>query len=292
MEEKKLEQNDEVTEPSVEETKDEVTELLEPTPYHNKYKNELDKEDSEDTATTSKDTSSEEEATPQEERPVNAEDKVFKKRYDDLKRHYDSTISKHKNEVSQLKSQLENTEIVPPKTKEELETWKLKYPDVYDIMKSVAITESKEQAKSVENKLQTLQQAQIEVSKKESELELLKLHPDFKEIRATDEFHEWAKNQDQTIQSWLYDNTSNATLCARAIDLYKMDKGFPAYKKSNKDVKKEAAKAVTATKKDTGKNIGEKKIWSVEEIAKMKPYEFAKNEKEIDLARAEGRIRN
>ena len=217
---------------------------------------------------------------------------MFKKRYDDLKRHYDSTISKHKNEVSQLKSQLENTEIVPPKTKEELETWKLKYPDVYDIMKSVAITESKEQAKSVENKLQTLQQAQIEVSKKESELELLKLHPDFKEIRATDEFHEWAKNQDQTIQSWLYDNTSNATLCARAIDLYKMDKGFPAYKKSNKDVKKEAAKAITATKKDTGKNIGEKKIWSVEEIAKMKPYEFAKNEKEIDLARAEGRIRN
>jgi len=292
MEEKKLEQNEEVTEPSVEKTKDEVTELLEPTPYHNKYKNELDKENSEDTATTSKDTSSEEEATPQEERPVNAEDKVFKKRYDDLKRHYDSTISKHKNEVSQLKSQLENTEIVPPKTKEELETWKLKYPDVYDIMKSVAITESKEQAKSVENKLQTLQQAQVEVSKKESELELLKLHPDFKEIRATDEFHEWAKNQDQTIQSWLYDNTSNATLCARAIDLYKMDKGFPAYKKSNKDVKKEAAKAVTATKKDTGKNIGEKKIWNVEEIAKMKPYEFAKNEKEIDLARAEGRIRN
>ena len=288
MEEKKLEQNEEVTETK----KDEVTELLEPTPYHNKYKNELDEEDSDDTATTSKDTSLEEEATPDEERPVNAEDKVFKKRYDDLKRHYDSTISKHKNEVSQLKSQLENTEIVPPKTKEELETWKLKYPDVYDIMKSVAITESKEQAKSVENKLQTLQQAQVEVSKKESEFELLKLHPDFKEIRATDEFHEWAKNQDQTIQSWLYDNTSNATLCARAIDLYKMDKGFPAYKKSNKDVRKEAAKAVTATKKDTGKNIGEKKIWSVAEIAKMKPYEFVKNEKEIDLARAEGRIRN
>ena len=287
MEEKKLEQNEEVTETK----KDEVTELLEPTPYHNKYKNELDEEDSDDTATTSKDTSLEEEATPDEERPVNAEDKVFKKRYDDLKRHYDSTLSKHKNEVSQLKSQLENTEIVPPKTKEELETWKLKYPDVYDIMKSVAITESKEQAKSVENKLQTLQQAQVEVSKKESEFELLKLHPDFKEIRATDEFHEWAKNQDQTIQSWLYDNTSNATLCARAIDLYKMDKGFPAYKKSNKDVRKEAAKAVTATKKDTGKNIGEKKIWSVAEIAKMKPYEIVKNEKEIDLARAEGRIR-
>ena len=288
MEEKKLEQNEEVTETK----QDEVTELLEPTPYQNKYKSELDKEDSDDTATTSKDTSSEEEATPQEERPVNAEDKVFKKRYDDLKRHYDSTLSKHKDEVSQLKSQLENTEIVPPKTKAELETWKIKYPDVYDIMKSVAITESKEQAKSVENKLQTLQQAQVEVSKKESELELLNLHPDFKEIRATDEFHDWAKNQDQTIQSWLYDNTSNPILCARAIDLYKMDKNFPSHKKLNKDTKKEAAQAVTATNKDTGKNIGEKKIWSVSEISKLKPQQYVKLEKEIDLARHEGRIRS
>ena len=216
---------------------------------------------------------------------------MFKKRYDDLKRHYDSTITKHKGEVSTLKKQLEDTDIVPPKSAQELETWKLKYPDVYDIIKSVAITESKEQAKSVETKLETLEQAQSQLSKEKAELELLKLHPDFKDIRSTDDFHEWAKNQDQTIQSWLYDNTSNYTLCARAIDLYKMDKGFSSSKKSNKDVKKEAAKVVTTTKKDTGKNIGEKKIWSVSEIAKLRPQQYSKLEKEIDLARAEGRIR-
>ena len=288
MEEEKLDKNEEVTETSVE---DEVTELLEPTPYQNKYKKELDKEDSE-TATIPTDTSSEEEATPNEERPVNAEDKVFKKRYDDLKRHYDSTISKHKDEVVQLKSQLENKEIIPPKSAQELETWKIKYPDVYDIMKSVAMTESKEQAKTVQNKLQSLEQAQSELSKEKAELELLKIHPDFKDIRKTDDFHEWAKNQDQTIQSWLYDNTSNHMLCARAIDLYKMDKGFTANKKSNKDVKTEAAKAVTTTKRDTGKDATAKKIWSVSEITKLKPAQYLKYEKDIDLARREGRIRN
>ena len=291
MEEKQLEQNEEVIESSVEQTKDEVTELLEPTPYQNKYKKELDNEDSE-TATIPTDTSSEEEATPNEERPVNAEDKVFKKRYDDLKRHYDSTISKHKDEVVQLKSQLENKEIIPPKSAQELETWKIKYPDVYDIMKSVAMTESKEQAKTVQNKLQSLEQAQSELSKEKAELELLKIHPDFKDIRKTDDFHEWAKNQDQTIQSWLYDNTSNHMLCARAIDLYKMDKGFTANKKSNKDVKTEAAKAVTTTKRDTGKDATAKKIWSVSEITKLKPAQYLKYEKDIDLARREGRIRN
>ena len=291
MEEKQLEQNEEVIESSVEQTKDEVTELLEPTPYQNKYKKELDKEDSE-TATIPTDTSSEEEATPNEARPVNAEDKVVKKRYDDLKRHYDSTISKHKDEVVQLKSQLENKEIIPPKSAQELETWKIKYPDVYDIMKSVAMTESKEQAKTVQNKLQSLEQAQSELSKEKAELELLKIHPDFKDIRKTDDFHEWAKNQDQTIQSWLYDNTSNHMLCARAIDLYKMDKGFTANKKSNKDVKTEAAKAVTTTKRDTGKDATAKKIWSVSEITKLKPAQYLKYEKDIDLARREGRIRN
>lgn len=290
MEEKQLEQNDEVMETSVEQTKDEVIELLEPTPYQNKYKKELDKEDSE-TATIPTDTSLEE-ATPNEERPVNAEDKVFKKRYDDLKRHYDSTISKHKDEVVQLKSQLENKEIIPPKSAQELETWKIKYPDVYDIMKSVAMTESKEQAKTVQNKLQSLEQAQSDLSKEKAELELLKVHPDFKDIRKTDDFHEWAKNQDQTIQSWLYDNTSNHMLCARAIDLYKMDKGFTANKKSNKDVKTEAAKAVTTTKRDTGKDATAKKIWSVDEITKLKPVQYLKYEKDIDLARREGRIRN
>ena len=86
----------------------------------------------------------------------------------------------------------------------------------------------------------------------------------------------------------MYDNTSNAKLAARAIDLYKIDTGIT---KKASISKKEASKAVTSTsKKDV--EAGDKKIWSVSEIAKMKPHEFAKHEKDIDLARAEGRIRN
>ena len=55
--------------------------------------------------------------------------------------------------------------------------------------------------------------------------------------------------------------------------------------------KKEASKSVTSTsKKDI--EAGEKKIWSVSEIAKLKPQQFLKLEKEIDLARQEGRIRS
>ena len=274
---------------------EETESLLEPTPYHNKYKKELDKEDSEDTATDSKDTSSEEGATPVEERPVNAEEKVFKKRYDDLKRHYDSTISKHRNDISSLKEQLaaKSSEIIPPKNKKELETWRLKYPDVYDTVKSIAIQEAQEQAKTVESKLKNLQEQTQNVAKEKAEVELMKLHPDFQEIRKTEDFHDWAKEQDPHIQGWLYENADNAKLAARAIDLYKMDKKFPSQKKESvKNAKAEAAKAVTSTKRGQEPDMSQKKIWSVEEISKLKPQEYLKHEKDIDLARAEGRIRN
>ena len=298
MEEKKLEQTNEEVDSKVEheaKPQEETESLLEPTPYQNKYKRDLDKEDSEDTATTSKDTSSDEEATPEEERPVNAEEKVFKKRYDDLKRHYDSTISKHRNDISSLKEQLaaKSSEIIPPKNKKELETWRLKYPDVYDTVKSIAIQEAQEQAKAVEGKLKNLQEQTQNVAKERAEVELMKLHPDFQEIRKTEDFHEWAKEQDPHIQSWLYENADNAKLAARAIDLYKMDKKFPSQKKESiKNVKAEAAKAVTSTKRGQEPDMSQKKIWSIEEISKLKPQEYLKHEKDIDLARAEGRIRN
>lgn len=264
-----------------------VEALLEPTPYQNKYKRDLKKEETEDTATVSKDTSSEEEATPDEERPVNAEEKVFKKRYDDLKRHYDSTVNKHKDDVLKLKRQLEeSTEKALPKTKEEIEAWRTKYPDVYDVIETIAHTKADEKAKKVESNLKELESQQMAVQRDKAEIELAKLHPDYDVIRADDKFHKWVSEQDSTIQGWLYDNTSNAKLAARAIDLYKVDTGY-GKKKTNKSL--EASKSVTSTNKREV-DTSNKKVWKVSDIAKMKPREFEKYEKDIDLARVEGRI--
>ena len=275
-----MEEENKVTEQEIEQEQN-TKALLEPRPYKRKV-------EPEDTATDSKDTSSEEEATPVEERPVNAEEKVFKKRYDDLKRHYDSTVNKHKDDVSKLKKQLEDNadKIKLPKTKEEIEAWRTKYPDVYDVIETIAHTKADEKAKKVETGLRELETKQQEVQKDKAEVELAKLHSDYNEIRADDKFHEWVSQQDSTIQGWLYDNATNANLAARAIDLYKMDTGY-GKKKSNK---LEASKSVTSTSKREVE-VGDKKIWSLNEIAKMKPQEFVKHEKEIDLARAEGRIR-
>ena len=278
------EQKNEAIEQEAQEAQTEA--LLEPVPY----KRKVEKEEAEDTATVSQDTSSEEEATPKEERPVNAEEKVFKKRYDDLKRHYDSTVNKHKDDVEKLKRQLEENadKINLPKTKEEVDAWKAKYPDVYDIIETIAYTKADEKSKKLQNDLKELETQQASVQRDKAEVELAKLHPDFNDIREDEKFHEWVAKQDSTIQGWLYDNTSNAKLAARAIDLYKMDTGY-GKKKTNKSL--EASKSVTSTSKREV-DTSNKKMWKISEIAKMKPQQFAKYEKDIDLARKEGRIVN
>ena len=285
-----MEEEKKIQEESQEETsKDQTEALLEPRPYKRKADKETD-----DTATDSEDTATENAATP-EERPVTAEEKVFKKRYDDLKRHYDSTVNKHKDETLKFKRQLEDNadKIKLPKTKEEIEAWRTKYPDVYDVIETIAHTKADEKAKKVETGLRELETKQQEVQKDKAEVELAKLHSDYNDIRADEKFHEWVGQQDSTIQGWLYENTTNAKLAARAIDLYKMDRNFPDKKKeSKKDAKVQAAKAVTTTKRGQEPDTSPKKVWTVREISKLRPQEFLKLEKEIDLARKEGRISN
>ena len=235
----------------------------------------------------------EQKATPIAERPAKAEDRVFKKRYDDLKKHYDSTINKHKDELQSLRTQLESStkQFVPPKSKEELEAWRKEYPDVYDMVETIAMNKATTRTAEIEDKFKNLQLQQEQIAKEKAEVELLKIHPDFNDLRKNEDFHLWAEQQDPTIQNWLYENTSNFKLAARAIDLYKMDRGLSNLtKKEEKDVKKEAAKAISKTKKANDSDVPKKKIWTTSEIAKLKPHEFEKFEKEIDLARLEGRI--
>merc|ERR1712188_275062 len=134
---------------------------------------------------------SEVKATPIAERPAKAEDRVFKKRYDDLKKHYDSTLNKHKEEVRTLRSQLESStkQFVPPKSKEELEAWRKEYPDVYDMVETIAMNKATTQTADLEDKYKNLQLQQEQIAKDKAEVELLKMHPDFNEIRQKDEFH-------------------------------------------------------------------------------------------------------
>jgi hypothetical protein len=228
------------------------------------------------------------EEKPKEDRPVGVEDAVFKKRYDDLKRHYDETISKHKDEVLKLKKEKELVASKPIfKSKEELEEWRKDYPDMYDSVMQLTTEATIKAKQDMEEELLQIKKQQSSLARDRAEVELAKKHPDFKEIRESSDFHDWASVQDSTVQSWLYDNSDNPKSAARAIDLYKYDRGL-SDKKVKYDAKKEAAKTVSKTK--VSETPTEKKQWTWEAIKKMKPETYAKFEEDIDKAHREGRI--
>ena len=280
-----MEQDNKET-PVVEENSEATEDVATPTPYKHPSRNLMDKE----VETTATEESKEEtdEKKPKEDRPVGVEDAAFKKRYDDLKRHYDETISKHKDEVLKLKKEKEAVASKPSfKSKEELEEWRKDYPDMYDSVMQLTTEATMKSQREMEEQLLEIKKQQSSLSRDKAEVELAKKHPDFKDIRESGDFHDWASVQDSTVQSWLYDNSDNPKSAARAIDLYKYDRGLST-KKVNYDAKKEAAKAVSKTK--VSETPTDKKKWTWAEIQKMKPHEFAKHESEIDTANREGRI--
>ena len=56
----------------------------------------------------------------------------YKKRYDDLKRYYDRSLNEWKKSEADLKTQLRDNrpKYTPPKSKEELDSFKKDYPDI------------------------------------------------------------------------------------------------------------------------------------------------------------------
>ena len=280
-----MEQDNKET-PVVEENSEATEDVATPTPYKHPSRNLMDKE----VETTATEESKEEldEEKPKEDRPVGVEDAVFKKRYDDLKRHYDETISKHKDEVLKLKKEKELVASKPIfKSKEELEEWRKDYPDMYDSVMQLTTEATIKAKQDMEEELLQIKKQQSSLARDRAEVELAKKHPDFKDIRESSDFHDWASVQDSTVQSWLYDNSDNPKSAARAIDLYKYDRGL-SDKKVKYDAKKEAAKTVSKTK--VSETPTEKKQWTWEAIKKMKPETYAKFEEDIDKAHREGRI--
>ena len=214
----------------------------------------------------------------------------YKKRYDDLKRHYDSKLNEFKTREEELLSQVKQPEYKAPKTEEELEKFKNDYPDVYEVVETVAHLQSESKAKVLEERLSKLQERENQLIRQDAEKRLMDRHPDFEDIRNSDDFHGWAKEQPKSIQDWIYNNADDADLASRALDLFKKDFGIEPTKtkSSSKQTKKSAADMVST--KTTSVEPKQQKVWSEREIAAMSVAEFDKYEQEISDAMQEGRI--
>ena len=216
----------------------------------------------------------------------------YKKRYDDLKKHYDSKLNEFKSREQELieEATSNRAEYKAPKSPEELEEFKNNYPDVYEVVETVAHLQSETKAKVLEERLSKLQERENNLVRQSAEKRLMERHPDFEDIRNSDDFHGWAKEQPKSIQDWIYSNASDADLASRALDLFKKDFGIEPTKteSSSKQTRKSAADMVST--KTTSVEPNQQKVWSEKEIAAMSIAEFDKYESEISEAMQYGRI--
>lgn len=181
-----------------------------------------------------------------EAEPENAEERSFKKRYGDLRRHVQQKERETEQRIAQLEAQLREAttqEIKLPKSDEDIEAWARKYPDVAAIVETIAIKKAREQSASIEQRVREIDEMKASAAKQKAEAELMQLHPDFDDIRNSDDFHDWVEEQPKWVQTALYENDNDAKSAARAIDLYKIDKNIKTTKASTG---KEAAMAVNS----------------------------------------------
>jgi DNA repair exonuclease SbcCD ATPase subunit len=226
-----------------------------------------------------------------EAEPESAEERSFKKRYGDLRRHSQQQQTQLQGQVDELKKQLEQStsnQIKMPKSEEELAEWARQYPDVAKIVETIAIKKAKEQTEALDQRLKSLDEREASTAKDEAEAELLRLHPDFDQIRDDDEFHNWVDEQPKWVQQALYENDTDARAAARAIDLYKADKKI-ATKRSTSN--RDAAQSIN-TKGGRSAPSGEDKDGMIYEsqVAKMSTLEYEKYQEDISKAIKSGKF--
>lgn len=225
----------------------------------------------------------------------NSEDNVdWKKRYSDNQSHTakqlrekDAETQRIAQENLALKQKLQEANNKPksyPTSDEEIDQWAKQFPD-FDKLLSTRIGKMIDQ-NSIElrNEMARLEDTSKAIAAEKGRAELLKLHPDANEIEKDPRFAVWFNEQEPEVRILI--ESPNPKAIAKGIKLYKEDVGIKTVQKNNSE--KEASKAITLhSQPETPR---EKRIWRESEVDKMHPRTFAKLEKEIDQARAEGRF--
>jgi len=242
----------------------------------------------------------ENQATPQQEAPDEEQEAPkrkrtnYKKRYDDLKKHYDEKVSQFKQREQEFLAETRASQprYEAPKSTEDLAKFKSEYPDLYETVETVAHMQSERQVQELQGQLSAIQQREADIMRREAETDLRGRHPDFEDIRGNEDFHNWAKEQPDEIQDWVYKNSNNVALASRAIDLYKLENGVQTSRpqRRSQQSRQGSAADMVSTKTTTVDAVQGPKIWTEREISAMSLDQFDAVEEEINQAITEGRV--
>jgi hypothetical protein len=187
-----------------------------------------------------------------------------------------------------FEKRMKKDSIVPPKSDEDIEEWAKEYPDVAGIVETIAAKKAQEMFSKADARLKELDQAQTEAQRVKAENQIRKAHEDFDDLRASDEFHNWAEEQPKWVQDALYENADDPASVVRVIDLYKVDKGLT--KTAKKEKAKEAASTITRRTKTDVDVDDANDVIRESDVAKMSAKEFEAKSDDINKAIRSGKF--
>jgi len=226
-----------------------------------------------------------------DETPDTAEERSFKKRYGDLRRHQQEQKSDFEEQIKSLKGELKSSstgEMELPSTEDEIAAWAGKYPQVANIMQTMALKAAKDQNANLSTRMQEIDDLQNTANKGKAEAKLLQIHPDFEEIREEDAFHDWVDTQPKWVQDSLYHNEADATSAARAIDLYKLDAGITKKSKAKKGNSRSAAQEVSSRGSSSPTEGSGEQQYLESDVADMSIDQYAEHQDAIAKAMRSG----
>jgi len=226
------------------------------------------------------------EAASDEDKDLTREEKTYKKRYDDLRRHQNKLVE----QVKTLEAQVSDpSSFAAPTTEAELEAWKEKYPDVANIVSTLAKKEAQAMYNAADERLSRLDEIAEQADRAKAEAEIRAIHSDFDELKDSDAFHDWVDVQPKWVKDALYVNSDDPASVARVIDLYKADNNI--VNKGKKISAKRAAAAIVTKKGRTSVDADESNGRITEsDVNKMSTVEYEKRSDEIMEAIRGGRF--
>ena len=225
-------------------------------------------------------------ASDEDNKDLTREEKTYKKRYDDLRRHQNKLVE----QVKTLEAQVSDpSSFAAPTTEAELEAWKEKYPDVANIVSTLAKKEAQAMYNAADERLSRLDEIAEQANRSKAEAEIRAIHSDFDELKDSDEFHDWVDVQPKWVKDALYVNADDPASVARVIDLYKADNNI--VNKGKKASAKKAAAAIVTKKGRTAVDADESNGRITEsDVNKMSTAEYEKRSDEIMEAIRGGRF--
>ena len=116
-------------------------------------------------------------------------------------------------------------------------------------------------------------------------------HPDWKAVSESEDFSLWLGRQSRMWQTAASEGDSKDVI--ELLSRYKKSLGIDSKTVSKEELVEKAKKNVEPSlSKARKQNVsGSKKIWTAREIGRLSDKEYAKHEKDIDLAYTEGRVK-